>query len=88
MAEHGGIIVDGVQVASTLRCPHCGGHFDSWPGSGKRRAFCLKCQRVTCGHLACDPCIPIEARCDFVEGKKTGYDETIRELIARGASLL
>lgn len=88
MREHGGIVVDGVQVASTLRCPHCGGHFESRPGSGKRRAFCLKCQRVTCGNPTCDACIPVEARCEFVEGKKTSYDDEIKKLILAGATLL
>lgn len=88
MREHGGIVVDGVQVASTLRCPHCGGHFESCPGSGKRRAFCLRCQRVTCGNPACDPCIPVEARCEFFEGKKTSYDDEINKLIQGGATLL
>lgn len=88
MREHGGIIVDGVQVASTLRCPHCGAHFESQPGSGKRRAYCMKCRRVTCGNPVCDHCIPIEARLEFFEGTKTLYDDKIRELIAEGATLL
>jgi ribosomal protein L37AE/L43A len=55
---HGLVIVNGQEVASTLQCPHCGGHFVSRKGSGIRRTFCLKCQAVTCGNFACDPCRP------------------------------
>lgn len=88
MTEHGAIIVDGVQVASTLCCPHCTRHFLSRPGSGARRMFCGKCMRVTCGDLGCDRCIPIEARLDFAEGRKTRYDPEIRQLIAEGVLLL
>lgn len=86
--EHGGIIVEGVQIASTLQCPHCGAHFESRPGSGTRRCFCTRCRAVTCGQAACDACIPIEARLEFVEGQKTRYDATIRDLIREGAALL
>lgn len=86
--EHGGIILDGVQVSSTLQCPHCGGHFESRPGSGKRRTYCLHCAAVTCGNPACDPCIPIEARLDHAEGHKTLYEAAISEFLSKGARLL
>ena len=86
--EHGGMMLDGIQVATTLMCPHCGSHFESFPGSGRRRTYCLKCSAVTCGHKLCDPCIPLEARLDSVEGKKTRYDDEIRSLVANGAILL
>lgn len=88
MREHGAIIIGSSQVASTLMCPHCGGHFESQPGSGARRTFCLKCAAVTCGAPACDPCVPIEARLDYVEGRKTKYDGLIRDLIREGAAIL
>ena len=88
MTEHGGIVCDGQQVASTLQCPHCGTHFVSMRGSGARRAWCVRCQAVTCGALACDACVPVEARLEHAEGGKTRYDETIRELTAGGATLL
>ena len=65
--EHGGILIDGQQVASTLQCPHCGGHFISRRGSGHRRTFCMNCKAVTCGHPACDPCIPWEKKMEFIE---------------------
>lgn len=86
--EHGGIIVGGQQVASTKQCPHCGQHFVSMAGSGIRRAWCTRCQAVTCGDLVCDACVPIEARLEHAEGTKTKYDSVIAELAAQGASLL
>ncbi len=55
---HGVVIVNGKEVATTLQCPHCGGHFISRKGSGHRRTFCLKCKAVTCGKFECDPCRP------------------------------
>lgn len=55
---HGIILVNGKEVASTLQCPHCGGHFVSRKGSGHRRTFCFGCKAVTCGDPRCDPCRP------------------------------
>ena len=55
---HGLIFVNGREVAATLQCPHCGGHFVSRKGSGHRRTFCLRCKAVTCGAHACDSCRP------------------------------
>lgn len=43
---HGAIMLDGVEVAHTLQCPHCGQHFVSYPGSGALRGFCFKCMAV------------------------------------------
>ena len=86
--EHGGLIVDGKQVGSTLQCPHCGGHFLIVPGSGKRRTFCMRCHAITCGAPSCDPCIPLEARLEFKEGTKTSYDDVIQSYIAEGATLI
>lgn len=50
---HGIVIVDGKEVAHTLKCPHCGAQFVSRKGSGIRRTFCLRHQAVTCGSAAC-----------------------------------
>jgi len=59
---HGLVIVDGKEVACTLKCPHCGGHFVSRRGSGHRRTFCLRHQAVTCGSVACaKDCVDIYA---------------------------
>jgi len=88
MAEHGGIVVDGVQGASTLQCPHCGCHFETRPGSGRRRTFCLRCMGVTCGARDCDPCIPLEARLEHQEGRKTPYDDEIGRAQGSGLILL
>ena len=85
--EHGGLIEGGRQIASTLQCPHCGGHFVSVKGSGKRRAFCIRCRAITCGAYACDVCIPIEAKLEHIEGSKTLYDDKINELLGHGAVL-
>lgn len=52
---HGIIFVDGKEVATTLQCDHCGGHFVSRKGSGHRRDFCLKCNSVCCGSPRCHP---------------------------------
>lgn len=67
MREDGAILVDGVQVATTHQCCHCGGHFTSVKGSGTRRGFCLKCMRVTCGASECDPCVPFEKKLEMIE---------------------
>jgi hypothetical protein len=67
---HGVIIVNGQEVGCTLQCPHCGGHFRSVKGSGHRRTFCLKCQAVTCGSLACDPCRPFAADTGRLQGRE------------------
>lgn len=50
---HGLILVNGKEVATTLQCPHCGGHFISFKGSGHRRSFCARHMAVTCGKDAC-----------------------------------
>ena len=72
MREHGGIIFDGKQVASTLQCPHCGGHFVSTPGSGKKRGFCFGCHGVTCGSDACEKrCLPTEKMLEEIERNAT-----------------
>lgn len=55
---HGVVIVDGKEVATTLQCPHCSGHFVSRKGSGHRRHFCMRCHAVCCGSVACIPCRP------------------------------
>jgi len=64
---HGAILSDGKEVAHTLQCPHCGGHFISKKGSGKLRTFCLKCMAVTCGAHRCHACIPFEMQLERIE---------------------
>jgi len=88
MSEDGAFLIDGIQVASTKMCPHCGAHFEMVRGSGTRRTWCMRCSAVTCGKSACDQCIPLDARFEHSAGKKTLYDDKIRELIQSGAQLL
>ena len=66
---HGIVFMNGREVATTLQCPHCGGHFISRKGSGHRRTFCIKCMAVTCGKLECDPCKPFIAEFGGSQGK-------------------
>jgi hypothetical protein len=66
----GALIVDGQEVASTLRCVHHGGHFVSKRGSGIRRGFCMKCMGPTCGEPACDLCVPLEVQLEVMEGRR------------------
>jgi len=66
---HGAVIIDGKEVASTLQCPHCGLHFISYRGSGKRRFYCWKCAAITCGLPACDHCVPTEKMLKEIERK-------------------
>lgn len=68
--DHGAIIVDGIEVASTKQCCHCGNHFLSVQGSGIRRGFCTRCMAMTCGNHACDCCMPFEKKLDLFEKGK------------------
>jgi hypothetical protein len=86
--EHSGILIDGVQKATMLQCPHCGCHFKSVPGSGHKRAFCFRCMAVCCGAEVCNTCVPLEAQLEHREGTKTLYDDIIKDLIAKGASVI
>jgi len=63
----GYILLDDKEVAATLQCCHCGGHFVSIKGSGKKRGFCMCCMRVTCGAAGCDHCVPFDRRLELYE---------------------
>lgn len=63
----GAIILDGIEVAHTVQCCHCGNHFVSIRGSKKIRGFCMLCMRRTCGAGKCDRCIPFEKKVEMVE---------------------
>lgn len=58
----GGIIVDGVHVADTIQCAHCGKHWIPVKGSGKIRGFCTKCNAKHCGEPVCWECKPYKKR--------------------------
>jgi len=68
----GAILVDGQQVADTLQCVHCGGHFVMIRGSGRRRGFCTLCHGITCGSAGCVACVPTEQWLDQVERAHQG----------------
>lgn len=78
MREHGAIITDGIQTASTQKCGHCGGHFIVVKSG--YLPYCHQCDRITCGRLACLEHIPLEAQLEYAEGKKTQYDDAIRKI--------
>lgn len=80
----GHIIVNGTEVARTLQCCHCGEHWICVRGSGAVRGYCTRCNNVTCGRAACDPCVPLEARLDYQEGTRVagGYLDATRDLFA------
>ena len=59
---HGVFLVDGKEVAHTLKCPHCGAQFVSRRGSGHRRTYCMIHYAVTCGSDACSrDCVDVYA---------------------------
>ena len=66
------------QTFDTVQCCHCGKHWVYRPGSGKRRGWCTKCGRVTCGDAMCDPCVPIEVR---LENREAGRDLYHRQIV-------
>ena len=66
----GGIVVDGVQVADTVQCRHCGKHFVMRHGSGTVRGYCQRCGGLVCGPR-CAACVPFEQALDLAE--KRGY---------------
>mgnify|MGYP001558169814 CR=1 FL=1 len=67
----GTILINGQEIAHTLRCVHCSAHYVSIRGSGIHRGYCFNCHGVTCGNVKCDPCVPFEAKLDFVENRNS-----------------
>jgi hypothetical protein len=64
----GVIIVDGICVADTVQCVHCGRHWVAVKGSGKVRGWCFKCNGPFCGP-GCTDCYPMEKRLtDYEKG--------------------
>lgn len=84
MREHGALLVDGVQVASTLACPHCSGHFTMVRGSGRKRGYCLSCGAVTCGSPECDVCVPVEEKLNYLSGERV-LPKYLERLVELGA---
>jgi hypothetical protein len=78
MAKESGYLItqddSGETVVGTHQCCHCGGHWAPRPGSGIRRGFCLRCNKLTCGKPGCDPCVPVEQLLDNIEkGRALDY---------------
>lgn len=67
----GVILVDGVQVADTLQCVHCGGHWIPQRGSGMIRGFCRNCMGPVCGP-GCARCVPAERQLELIEQRGHG----------------
>ena len=70
-----------VVMQDTVQCCHCGGHFISTPGSGKRRGFCCNCAHTTCGRPGCDHCLPHE---QWLENMEQGKAADHRRIIVPG----
>jgi len=79
----GTILMDGKEVGHTMQCKHCGNHYLSIRGSGRRRGFCMFCFGVTCGRAQCDPCIPFEAKLEIVEGKRNVWKSAADKLVEK-----
>jgi hypothetical protein len=57
--------------ADTMRCVHCGKHWQVVPGSGRKRGWCIKCNGPLCGKELCmKSCYPVEKRLDDAEKGK------------------
>lgn len=69
----GAILVDGRQVADTLQCVHCGGHWVPQKGSGRVRGWCTRCQGPVCG-LSCARCLPLEKALDLMDQPRSVLD--------------
>ena len=69
--SHGVVLIDGKEMAATLQCRHCAGHFvhRKWRGD----YICLKCGGVVCGRKACvEQCYPFEKQLEDYETGKLG----------------
>lgn len=52
-------------------CCHCQKICTVVPGSGKKRGFCMKCMKPTCGGPNCHRCVPFEKRLEEMESKRS-----------------
>ena len=78
----GSIVIDGNHVADTMRCVHCSAHWQVIRGSGRRRGYCMICKGATCGSPPCGICIPLEARLEGWEAKKS-LKQVLKDLETR-----
>lgn len=77
----GGIIINGQEIAHTLQCVHCGIHFVSIRGSGKKRGYCRACNGVLCGSKKCFEHIPYKVKVEYRSALKRNREATIKEIL-------
>jgi len=73
--QKGSIVIGGEEVAMTLQCCHCGGHWIPIRGSGRQRGFCTNCMAPHCGRRECWPCVPAEKKLEKIEKE---YNEKVK----------
>jgi hypothetical protein len=66
----GAIIIDGMHVADTVRCVHCGHHWIPIAGSGITRGWCHHCGGALCGSKECFQCKDFRKKMDEYEKGK------------------
>lgn len=74
----GAVVLDGVQVADTQQCVHCGRHVIARIGSGQVRGFCTRCHGFVCG-----PGCPAGPGCLPQEQRLTQREAQARQIIDR-----
>lgn len=58
------------QEYDRLSCCHCKVFWTVQPGSGNQRGYCTMCSAVTCGAVACQPCVPFEKKLLALEARE------------------
>ncbi len=59
-----------IAVFKSMKCLHCGFHWDVIPGSGRKRGWCQSCHGPTCGNPLCDPCVHYMQKLDNMEADR------------------
>ena len=76
-ARSGGTCLsDGAEVACTVQCVHCGGHWIPVQFSGRVRGFCMLCKGPICGP-GCQECVPYERQLEIREGTRKADAVTV-----------
>lgn len=66
----GAIIIDGMHVADTMTCVHCGHLWIPIKGSGIIRGWCTNCNGPLCGSHDCFECKDFRKKLDEYEKGK------------------
>lgn len=64
------ILVNEYEVASTVQCKHCGGHFVHRRNTGIQRGWCFNCAGSTCGQGKCRECMHFKKKIGLYEKGK------------------